>query len=245
MANAMTDVTAFTPLEWLNIHVNILYRTDLDGRLRSINEVGEPPAPCFYMGRTLQGNVWRFRHDVPAAAVDELDRLCRAEPLATKLDVLPQNYEAIRAVIQRHLALPELREYRGPAYWIPARAQTHGDALLITEANAEVLGEPFAWLLDYLPNPANGPAAALVEDGRVVSLCFCSRRPVVGTEAGLETLEPFRGRGFALRVVATWAAEVRRLGYLPMYSTSWDNLASQAVARKLGMVCYAEDWSIR
>jgi hypothetical protein len=35
------------------------------------------------------------------------------------------------------------------------------------------------------------------------------------------------------------------LGCIPLYSTSWDNLASQAIARKLQMVLYGEDWSIQ
>jgi hypothetical protein len=28
-----------------------------------------------------------------------------------------------------------------------------------------------------------------------------------------------------------------------LYTTTWDNAASQAVARQLGMLCYADDWS--
>ncbi|MDQ3856704.1 MAG: GNAT family N-acetyltransferase, partial [Chloroflexota bacterium] len=33
-------------------------------------------------------------------------------------------------------------------------------------------------------------------------------------------------------------------GKVPLYSTSWDNSASQAVARKLGLVQYATDLSL-
>jgi predicted GNAT family acetyltransferase len=63
-------------------------------------------------------------------------------------------------------------------------------------------------------------------------------------EAGVETLPDFRGRGYATDVVAGWARLVRSLGAVPLYSTSWENAASQAVARKLRLVQYGADFHI-
>ena len=45
-------------------------------------------------------------------------------------------------------------------------------------------------------------------------------------------------------LAAGWAAAVRQQGILPLYSTSWDNLASQGIARSLGMIAYADTWSL-
>ncbi|HZS91689.1 MAG TPA: GNAT family N-acetyltransferase, partial [Chloroflexota bacterium] len=45
-------------------------------------------------------------------------------------------------------------------------------------------------------------------------------------------------------VVAGWARAIRASGRIPLYSTSWDNHASQAVARKLGLVQYGTDLSL-
>ena len=67
--------------------------------------------------------------------------------------------------------------------------------------------------------------------------CLCAAR-----RRGLLDLPT--GRGFASAAVAAWAAALRERGRLPLYSTSWENLASQGVARKLGMVAYGEDWEI-
>jgi len=53
-----------------------------------------------------------------------------------------------------------------------------------------------------------------------------------------------RGRGYATAAVAVWATAVRRRGLLPLYSTSWENVASQRVAAKVGAVSYGEDWEI-
>jgi predicted GNAT family acetyltransferase len=55
----------------------------------------------------------------------------------------------------------------------------------------------------------------------------------------VDTLEAFRGRGYAPVVVAAWARSVRHSGRIPFCGTSWDNAASQAVARKLGLVPHA------
>ncbi|MEZ4720114.1 MAG: GNAT family N-acetyltransferase, partial [Caldilineaceae bacterium] len=88
------------------------------------------------------------------------------------------------------------------------------------------------------------PLLARLVDGVPVSICFCARRSDVAAEAGLETAPSFRGRGYAARVTAAWAAEVRAGGRIPLYSTAWDNQASRSVARKLGLTAYACMWSL-
>jgi RimJ/RimL family protein N-acetyltransferase len=241
----MSGVANLNTLQLLELHIQTLFRLDANGRMRSVNEIGDPSAPLFYMGRTLEGNSWRFRHDLPAAMVDELEQLCQAEPVATDLAVPPQNYAAIRAVIDKYMPHQQRREYRGPAYWIPEVRQMANNAVLIAASNSELLRTTFPWMIPLLSHPDVGPVAAAVEQGKAVSLCFCSRRPAQATEAGVETLPEFRGKGHATAAVAAWAAEVSRRGCITLYGTSWDNLASQAIARKLGMVMYGEDWSIQ
>jgi GNAT superfamily N-acetyltransferase len=231
-----------TPLQLMELHINTLYVIDSDGRLRSVNELGEPQPPRFYMGRTRHGNLWRFRHDLPTEVIAALDRLCRSEPTTADFTSPPQSQAAIRALLQAHA--PIEGEDRGPAYWVAEDTQTTANVVLISEANAGLLGDGFAWLHPLLREPDLGPVAATIAQGQAVSLCFCSRRPNQATEAGVETLPAFRGQGYATAAVARWAAEVRRQGVIPLYSTSWENLASQSIARKLRMVFYGEDWSI-
>jgi hypothetical protein len=45
-------------------------------------------------------------------------------------------------------------------------------------------------------------------------------------------------------VTAAWAAAIRASGRTPLYGTSWTNTASLEVARKLGLVVFASDWSL-
>jgi RimJ/RimL family protein N-acetyltransferase len=61
----------------------------------------------------------------------------------------------------------------------------------------------------------------------------------------VETAEAYRGRGYARKATAVWASALRRDGMLPLYSTSWDNIASQRVAASLGAVRYATNFNIR
>ncbi len=114
----------------------------------------------------------------------------------------------------------------------------------ISETNAELLRAAFAWLLPLPDAREQGPIAVAIAQGNAVAICFCSRRPAAATEAGVETVAAWRSQGHATAAVAGWADAVRQTLCLPMYSTSWDNLASQAIARKLKMVLYGEDWSI-
>lgn len=224
------------------IQISTLFQCDPDGRLRSINEPGNPPAPRFFMGRTIAGNCWRFRYDLPADTVAQLEALCQAEPVTADLRTLPQNYTAIKAVLAAQA--PVESEYRGPAYWIPEDLAPPPQAVLIDDATVPLVQPNFAWVTADDPYYKMGPMAAVIVDGRAVSVCFCSRIPGQATEAGLETVAAYRGKGYAGAAVAGWAGAVRQRGCLPLYSTGWENHASQRVANKLGLVCYGEDWSL-
>lgn len=98
------------------------------------------------------------------------------------------------------------------------------------------------WTADEVPYRT--PIVALIEDGHAVSVCFCARLSDVAVEAGVETAVKFRGQGLATRVTAAWALAILDSGRVPLYSTSWTNHASLAVARKLGLETYACTWSV-
>jgi len=109
----------------------------------------------------------------------------------------------------------------------------------MTEENAALLQPLLApWLPDVT---LSAPLFAIVVAGRAVAVCGSVRRTPPAHEAGVETVLEFRRRGFALEVVSTWAMAVRAMGVTPLYSTSWTNTASQAVARKLGLICFGTD----
>jgi RimJ/RimL family protein N-acetyltransferase len=122
----------------------------------------------------------------------------------------------------------------------PALVDT-GDVVAIT-AFAQLERHLRGWTEDEIPERA--PILGIVVDGHAVSVCFCARRSQIAAEAGVETAVGYRGRGFAPRVTSAWARLIRDSGRLPLYSTSWSNTASLAVARKLGLSACANDWNL-
>ncbi|WP_133579954.1 GNAT family N-acetyltransferase [Aureibacillus halotolerans] len=125
----------------------------------------------------------------------------------------------------------------GPAYRFPQEIrQPAHDTVLVNTDNAQLLEQHFS---SFIPDLAQRqPCAAVVQNDQAVAVCFCARTNDEASEAGLETHIDFRGRGFGQAVVLAWALAVRKRGRSPLYSTSWDNIASQALAKKLGLVQY-------
>jgi RimJ/RimL family protein N-acetyltransferase len=228
----------------MQIHVSALYRHDDRHRLLAVNEPGEPrpddpPPPRLYLGRTQAGNVWRFRHDLPDSSIAELDAVLRSEPVATDLSQLPRCFPALQATLARDA--PLAGTWSGPAWRFPDEIPASGNEVVRVTAENEDIVRPVL-VVDDLPSRL--PCLVTVVDGRLASLCFSARNTPIAAEAGVETLDEFRGRGYAPAVVAAWARAVREEGRIPLYSTSWDNLASRSVARKLGLVLYGADFSI-
>src|SRR5215813_6348353 len=70
---AMTAGGMVSHLEVMALQAATLYRQDGAGRLLTVNEPGDEPASRLFVGRTNEGNLWRFRSDLPPALVRELE----------------------------------------------------------------------------------------------------------------------------------------------------------------------------
>jgi ribosomal protein S18 acetylase RimI-like enzyme len=64
-------------------------------------------------------------------------------------------------------------------------------------------------------------------------------------EDGIEVAEDHRRRGYGRAVLAAWTREMQVRGRVCLHGTSLDNVASVALARSIGYVEYARNWSIR
>jgi hypothetical protein len=231
----------FTDKELMAIHVQTLFTHDAHSRLLFVNEPGDGgPAPRLFFGRTAEGNLWRFRADLPELLIEELEALCMDEPVGKKIGGKPRHFEAYGQLLETHTPVKEV--WMGPAYQFKQYFEPLHPLLAITERNPEMLQGGFEKLIAELP--AWQPFLAIVEGGRAVSVCRSVRITVEAHEAGVETLTGFRGKGYAREVVAGWARLIKSMGIVPLYSTSWENTASQEVARKLHLVAYGEDFHI-
>lgn len=226
------------------MHLEALFTHDPHERIRSINEPDGGPAPRFFIGRTAEGNLWRFRHDLPPGTIGRLEEAAAAEEVSGDLRSSPRNLQVFVDALRADGELPAIES--GPAYAFPDALPDPGDVTRITGSSLHQLHQMGPGWEDMARGfEAREPCLAVVEDGFAVSVCFSSRVTHRAAEAGLETRAEFRRRGHAVSVVAAWALAVRATGRVPLYSTTWENRASQGVARSLGLIQYGVDLSLK
>jgi RimJ/RimL family protein N-acetyltransferase len=221
----------------MRLHVEALFTHDAEGHLVSVNEPSGAPAPRFFIGITDDDVVYRFRYDLGAELRNELAAMCEKRMAGDRPSDWATNASPYQEILARFA--PVQKTWTGPAFSFPLEFPATADTVLVTEENAHIL-DPF--LREWIPDvPLCRPMIALAIDGRAVALCCSVRRTNMAHEAGVETAAPYRGHGYAGQVVAAWALAVRDAGRVPLYSTSWTNEASRAVARKLALIHFGND----
>jgi len=202
-----------------------------------VNEPGGAPAPRFFAGRTANGMLVRFRHDVAHDLRRELEAALAHDPnldIAFNAPIDPSRHAEILA-----RSAPVTKTWTGPAFHFPEALRATAKAIAVDQSNAQLLAP---LLSEWLPDvETHRPMYVLPVDGKGVSVCCSVRRTAMAHEAGVETASACRGRGYAASVVTAWASAVRATGGVPLYSTSWQNEASRALARKLGLICFGSD----
>lgn len=225
-------------LGWMSLHADVLFVCDARGRiLRTADPVAPQPAPRLFLGRTVNGAAWRMRADVADDTATELSSLCASEPPLDDPAQVPRYLAAYRRLLDAPSCGVTEQVFRFPRT-LPS-CELEGQLVHVTADEGALLGPSFPdWEEDA---GRRDPFVALLRGGRVVALCASARMGARVHEAGVETLAGQRGRGFGSAVVAAWARSVRARGAEPLYSTSWDNAASLAIARKLGLIRYGVD----
>ena len=203
-----------------------------DGEQRAEGAARAAPLP----GRTLAGDVDRCGETVPDTLVAQLAEIVGRQPPATHLRAPFPARDALVATLKQHA--PVTGE-GGPNYRFPKRIVAPGEAVQITAATIGLLPDTFDWLA--LDLAGWSPCFAVVRQGAAVAVCFSSRIGLTVRQACVFTLPEFRGHGHAATATAAWGAALQAAGRVPMYSTSWDNRASQGVARKVGLIQFGAD----
>ncbi len=231
-----TTVVTRSPAEVMTLHVDTAYRQDERNRLVAINDWEPRTVPRFWLGRTAESVIWRFRHDLPERVCDELDGVCRREKPrdADAASVEPEKYQTI---LHKH-GLSSV-QWAGPVYWFASRPRVRGEAIQVSSNNEFLLRDGLAsWCPDV---PHQQPMLVVVEDGKAISVCASVRKSATAHAAGVETCAEYRGRGHAVNVVLGWAMTVQEMGQVALYSTSWANQASQRLAANVGATVFGEE----
>jgi hypothetical protein len=229
-------------LDLMRLEMATGFTYDERGRMLLSNEPREPdrtPARRVCLGRTTAGHGVRFRADVPDDVAEQIAEIVTREPTDGDLRAPPVGSAAIEAALTRHA--PIVERSGGPAYHFPASIPPLGDTVRITAETRDLVRGTFPWL--YAEYADWWPAFVVLHGDVGVSACFSARIGALMMAAGVFTLEAHRGHGYAAIATAAWAAAVRATGRIPVYGTSWDNLASQGVARRLGLIMHGSTFS--
>ena len=228
----------------MQLHVDAEFRNDYAGDLVSTNEPAATIAPRFFLGHTTLGLIVRFRNDVPADRRRSLEKALTVAERAPSMSALGQPLDAMP--FERILShdSPIQHTSVGLAFRFPRSLPPALGTRVLRDAEDAALLHPLlaAWAGDIRASP---PLVAVLIDGHAVAVCGSVRITPRAHEAGLETAAPFRGRGYGRAAVSAWATAVRAVAAEPLYSTTWQNDASRAVAHTLGLIPVGRDLHIR
>jgi hypothetical protein len=227
-----------------DLHLKTLFVLNGDGRIMSTREPGTNPGPLFSLIRSTTSRVWAVRADVPEDIADAIEYLAAQEPLISDFrdpPVYARHYLSLLGRVHSKQGAT-LQQSAGPAFEFPDIIEQPNDVIVVEDER--LLYPNFrGWVAGEI-GAGRSPVMAVFREGSPVSICFCARSSNLAAEAGVETAEALRGRGLAPRVTAAWALAIRASGRIPLYSTSWSNSGSLAVARRLGLKVYASGWSL-
>lgn len=217
-------------IELMEHHVNVLFKHDFENRVTVINEPPYDVAPRIFIGGTNLGSLVRYSNTLEEDLVEKLEQAIGTKPgaeLGEVINVLSSDRQINNLWIYPAYVFPDVRD----------RADTQ--AIQVTHENKEMLKPYFPYTFEDFEYKQ--PCFVIVEENMPVSICCSARKTTKADEASVYTLEDYRGRGYGIDVTNAWATEVQKQGRIALYSTSWDNFASQSVARKLNLLQYGTD----
>ncbi len=230
-------------MELLALQADALFTRDARGRLVAENAPGGSPAPDLYIAAGAGGNRCWFGRDVSddaAAAVAalhaplrELEEV-RALPLAALAQALGGGGVAHRAldvhlcfVLERQAAPVGAAELvlsgTAAAVELAERVRRDGMPAEVVEAGFPVMEEFWE------------PWCIALVGGEMAATAFAARLGKDAADVGVYTFPRFRGRRLAGAVTAAWSVHPALGTRTLFYGTAVTNLASQAVARHLGL----------
>jgi RimJ/RimL family protein N-acetyltransferase len=222
----------------MDARLQTLYRYERRGRMTEINQWDGGPAPRFHLARTASGNLWKFHASLSDTLVLALTDLASREPSLRRFTDPPLYQQYYRELLESEAHVQQTGS--GPAYWFDQHAgHSPLDVVSIDADNADLLENLMG---DWLPDvPYRVPFVAAIAAGQAVAVCASVRITGRAHEAGVETHPDYRRQGFAQRAVTAWSMMVRELGAIPLYSTGWNNRASQSLAERLGLTLFGVD----
>jgi hypothetical protein len=224
-------------LDLLRLELETLWVTDDRGRLRHERTADARRSPLLAVAASPAGLRWATSIEVPTEVQHAIDEHLVGERPTRSVGWAPASADELFQLLAgvTDVAAP----HGGPSYVVPSLPVPSGIELRASP------DDPAKSLRGRIPEADQDLAAPWVVamvDGAVAAVCETARSAPRSVEAGVWTYEPHRRQGLASAVVAAWAALVA--DRVAFYSTSWDNVASQGVARRLGLRPLGDWWQV-
>jgi predicted GNAT family acetyltransferase len=214
--------------ELIRIHLELeCVGIDADEQLYRIPCDNPDDLPRFYIARH-DGGYSRYCGQGLAADI-------REQLLALPPEDALRDTETVLKILAQDAPCEDM--HIGKSYVFPAMSpELYRDAVRLNESHRALIEQ-------FNPNmkPNDKAVYAIIADGQIASTCASSRENEYAGEAWVQTLPPFRGRGYARQVTAAWAHDLQRQGKTPFYSHKLSNLASQSVAQGLALIRCIDD----
>ncbi len=234
----------------IDLHVQSMFSFDAHGRIDGTNDWVEHPLAKVHIAFSVDADRPAVRF---GQSIDDSERWsARVAELAASNPPPSDQASLIRWRDQLARLLEPLGTFEingGPAYAADrVPDQPPAGTALVTPGNTDALDRNHAdWRADV---PHQQPMAVALLGEHAVAVCATVRKPPAhagakfGYQAGLETSPNARRRGYAVLAVNAWCHAVAASGFVPVYSTSWDNVASQRVARRCDLRFLGSDISV-
>jgi hypothetical protein len=222
-------VNSFSALELILIHMELeCIGVNENGDLYQFQCADPDDLPRFYVAHHEHGYSRYFQQDLPDYIRDQL--------LALTPDVALRDTGIVRAILAQDAPCHDF--YTGKSYIFPDSIPPHlfADAVRLDESHRPLMEQSSAGM-----QITDKAVFAIITDGQIVSTCESSRENEHAGEAWVQTLPPYRGRGYARQVTAAWANYIQQQGKTAFYSHKLSNSASQHVAQRLGLIQYIAD----
>jgi hypothetical protein len=208
----------------------------------SPSEIGLGPRVLF--AGCSAGNIVHVRHDVDDQAAARVLAVAESEPPWCNPEVPPRCLNEMVDLLSRIAPV----EIVGPevVFELPHGLEYEHDATIVRGDTAEgeqllgrlmeeglprsLLDAGFLSLKDFW-----WPWCVALEGDDIASMAFAPRLAWTRAEIGVFTFPPFRGRGLAAAVTASWSALESLKGRALIYSTRTTNRSSRSVAARLGL----------
>ena len=226
-------------MDLLRLELATLWTLDSSGNLADIPTTPAMPVPMIALAGNPSGLIWAYGPTVPKKVQSRCNELLEATSLPGEVGWQPATRELLLGVLAT--VSPIGPPVCGPSYLIPPELDRTPPADVLTggEHDRDTLS-------GLMPDDARlalrPPWAVAVRSGRAVAICETARDTPRSVEAGVRTESEFRRQGLGTAVTLAWSVLVK--DRVAFYSTSWDNAASQGVARALGLTPMGQWWQV-